>query len=164
MLTGFKYRTCESCRVRQDASQYQSLYAHYCQTCLEKRVQLRANKRFRKHRAHKLHKDKQCAKCGFVPRYSCQLDVDHINGHHQDDRPSNLQTLCANCHRAKTFEEHNVHKGNGHKINSPKYRPFKINPLYKRVPITMKSLNNQANIRAGLNAKPVENSSLDSRV
>jgi 5-methylcytosine-specific restriction endonuclease McrA len=31
-----------------------------------------------------------------------QLDVDHIDGNHANDDPSNLQTLCANCHRLKT--------------------------------------------------------------
>lgn len=44
-----------------------------------------------------------CEVCGFVPQHSCQLDVDHINGDHSDNREENLQTLCANCHRLKTF-------------------------------------------------------------
>lgn len=26
-----------------------------------------------------------------------------IDGNHKNDAPSNLQTLCANCHRLKTF-------------------------------------------------------------
>lgn len=43
-----------------------------------------------------------CDKCGFVPIDKCQLDVDHINGDHSDNRIENLQTLCANCHRLKT--------------------------------------------------------------
>jgi len=32
-----------------------------------------------------------------------QLQVDHINGIHNDNRESNLQTLCANCHAYKTY-------------------------------------------------------------
>ena len=44
-----------------------------------------------------------CGFCGFVPVHSCQLDVDHINGKHDDNREENLQTLCANCHRLKTY-------------------------------------------------------------
>jgi len=34
-----------------------------------------------------------------------QLQVDHINGIHDDNRECNLQTLCANCHAYKTFVE-----------------------------------------------------------
>lgn len=30
------------------------------------------------------------------------LDADHINNNHDDDRESNIQTLCACCHRVKT--------------------------------------------------------------
>ena len=33
----------------------------------------------------------------------CQLDVDHIDGNHNNDEEVNLQTLCANCHRLKTY-------------------------------------------------------------
>lgn len=34
----------------------------------------------------------------------CQLDVDHIDGNHDNNDISNLKTLCANCHRLKTQE------------------------------------------------------------
>lgn len=44
-----------------------------------------------------------CECCGFIAVHRCQLDVDHINGVHDDNRPENLQTLCANCHRLKTW-------------------------------------------------------------
>lgn len=40
----------------------------------------------------------------------CQLDVDHIDGNRSNNHESNLQTLCANCHRLKT-------KRNGDHIN-----------------------------------------------
>ncbi|QKW15458.1 HNH endonuclease signature motif containing protein [Verrucosispora sp. NA02020] len=33
------------------------------------------------------------------------LDVDHIDGNHMNDEPSNLMTLCSNCHRIKTKQE-----------------------------------------------------------
>lgn len=44
-----------------------------------------------------------CERCGFVPENSCQLDLDHIDGNSNNYEESNLQTLCANCHRLKTF-------------------------------------------------------------
>ncbi|OYW72998.1 MAG: hypothetical protein B7Z37_23290, partial [Verrucomicrobia bacterium 12-59-8] len=31
------------------------------------------------------------------------LEVDHIDGNHKNNDPSNLWTLCANCHREKTW-------------------------------------------------------------
>ena len=44
-----------------------------------------------------------CECCGFVATHRCQLDVDHIDGNHSNNAPENLQTLCANCHRLKTW-------------------------------------------------------------
>ena len=49
------------------------------------------------------HKGPTCEECGFVPMHSCQLDVDHKDGDRSNNDPNNLQTLCANCHRLKTF-------------------------------------------------------------
>jgi len=51
------------------------------------------------------HRKKYCEQCGFIPKHICQLDVDHINNNHKDNIVSNLQTLCANCHRLKTMLE-----------------------------------------------------------
>ena len=44
-----------------------------------------------------------CEHCGFVALHRCQLDIDHIDGNHNNNDPSNLQTLCSNCHRLKTW-------------------------------------------------------------
>lgn len=44
-----------------------------------------------------------CASCGFIAAVPMQLDIDHIDGNHNNNDPSNLQTLCANCHRLKTW-------------------------------------------------------------
>lgn len=61
---------------------------------------------------YRIHKDTSCSKCGFIAEHSCQLDVDHIDGNHKNNDVSNLQTLCANCHRLKTQQDkdrtHNV--------------------------------------------------------
>lgn len=49
-----------------------------------------------------VHKGDRCGKCGFVPVHRCQLDVDHIDGNHNNNQLSNLRTLCSNCHRLET--------------------------------------------------------------
>lgn len=54
---------------------------------------------------YRRHLSDRCALCGFVPAHRCQLDVDHIDGNHGNDDPGNLQTLCANCHRLKTYRD-----------------------------------------------------------
>ena len=49
------------------------------------------------------HRKERCEDCGFVPTHVCQLDVDHSDGNKRNNNPSNLRTLCANCHRLKTY-------------------------------------------------------------
>ena len=46
-----------------------------------------------------------------IPSY--MLDLDHINGDHHDNDPSNFQTLCKCCHAHKT------------KVNGDASKPFK---------------------------------------
>ena len=48
-------------------------------------------------------KTHSCEKCGFIALNSCQLDIDHIDGNSKNNSVENLQTLCANCHRLKTY-------------------------------------------------------------
>jgi 5-methylcytosine-specific restriction endonuclease McrA len=50
-----------------------------------------------------MHKKDSCECCGFIPTHRVQLDVDHIDGNKLNNDPNNLQTLCANCHRLKTY-------------------------------------------------------------
>jgi hypothetical protein len=52
---------------------------------------------------YRLHKKDHCEFCGFVAEHACQLDVDHKDGNKKNNDISNLQTLCANCHRLKTY-------------------------------------------------------------
>ena len=52
---------------------------------------------------YRKHKKDHCELCNFIPKHPCQLDVDHIDGNNKNNDVSNLQTLCANCHRYKTF-------------------------------------------------------------
>ncbi len=43
------------------------------------------------------------ATCTSTILHACQLDVDHIDGNKKNNHPSNYMTLCANCHRLKTW-------------------------------------------------------------
>lgn len=40
-----------------------------------------------------------CEECGFVAVHRAQLDIHHLDGDHSNNKPRNLATLCANCHR-----------------------------------------------------------------
>ena len=62
---------------------------------------------FRRGLDYRLAKGTECNICGLKPKYAIVLDVDHIDGNKQNNSTDNLQTLCANCHRVKTFEEQN---------------------------------------------------------
>src|SRR3546814_6516858 len=46
----------------------------------------------KKRRPYRKHLKESCVNCGFVPQHTCQLDVDHIDGNHANNNPSNLQT------------------------------------------------------------------------
>jgi hypothetical protein len=51
---------------------------------------------------YRRYKKDHCEMCGFIPVVAAQLDVDHVDGDRTNNNESNLQTLCANCHRLKT--------------------------------------------------------------
>ena len=65
-------------------------------------------------RPHLKYRKTVCEECGFIPIHICQLDVDHINSNHKDNKINNLKTLCANCHRLKTMIERNNHEKFSH--------------------------------------------------
>lgn len=68
-------------------------------------------KEYYKERKYLMYKKEFCAYCKFIPVHPCQLDVDHIDGNHNNNDESNLQTLCANCHRLKSLVNKDFNKG-----------------------------------------------------
>lgn len=73
-------------------------FQNHCNSC-DKIIYIENKFKYRK------HKKSICATCGFIPENKCQLDVDHIDGNHKNNDINNLQTLCSNCHRLKTYKQ-----------------------------------------------------------
>ena len=71
--------------------------------CKKKYLKMEYKRRSKRYRPHTKNKKDYCEKCGFVAIHKSQLDVDHIDGNRLNNNQSNLQTLCANCHRLKTY-------------------------------------------------------------
>jgi len=94
----------------------------YCsRECKQKASDKRNNRTNLRKRPYIIHKKGVCEECGFIPVNSCQLDVDHLDGNNKNNEVSNLQTLCANCHRLKTYtnrdwEVRNKHNNNNNKL------------------------------------------------
>lgn len=91
-----KQITCGICK-RTGKRKYKGM----CTTCSFK-VRGFPNQKYYRLR-YLLDKKSYCENCGFIPTHSCQLDVDHIDGNHKNNNPSNHRTICANCHRLKTY-------------------------------------------------------------
>ena len=57
----------------------------------------------------------RCAVCGLPNRWlgsPLTLEIDHMNGRHNDNRPENLRFLCPNCHsQTETFCARNIGVG-----------------------------------------------------
>jgi 5-methylcytosine-specific restriction endonuclease McrA len=71
--------------------------------CKNKYKKMKQKARLQKERPYVKSKKDRCESCGFIAVHSSQLDVDHIDGNRSNNNESNLQTLCANCHRLKTY-------------------------------------------------------------
>ncbi len=77
------------------------IYRNCCTPCKNKKYNkktLSSKKRFQN-----MYRKDYCENCKFIPLHLCQLDLDHIDGNNKNNSPDNLQTLCANCHRLKTY-------------------------------------------------------------
>lgn len=93
------------CGERPQASNGKGKFKAVCGPCRKKRWYPEYNKAVDlAKRPWRRHVKDRCERCGFVPEHPCQLDVDHIDGNNGNNDPSNYQTLCANCHRLKTYQ------------------------------------------------------------
>lgn len=90
---------CVSCKQRRQKKKGAGFTAQ-CSTCYKKRWKHTPNKTVKFKRSIK---KSYCEKCSFKAEHSCQLDIDHIDGNRNNNNLENLQTLCANCHRLKTW-------------------------------------------------------------
>lgn len=96
--------SCPNCKEAFEQSRIDKQYcSRVCKTkAKEKRPERKLILKAKK-RPYIIYKKAVCELCGFIPVHTCQLDVDHIDGDHSNNSEENLQTLCANCHRLKTF-------------------------------------------------------------
>ena len=95
---------CVYCnKNKQQAAKKSTLgYKKYCKGCS---TCLRIKYKILKKSIYRKSKKPHCEKCGFVAEDPCQLDVHHIDRNHSNNLISNLQTLCANCHRLEHKED-----------------------------------------------------------
>lgn len=102
---------CTVCHKNKQTGKGNGTYRSMCSSCHIKKYATRIEyqkvknkiKTAKKARPYLIFKKDVCECCGFKPTHLCQLDVDHIDGNHNNNALENLQTLCANCHRLKTF-------------------------------------------------------------
>lgn len=104
-MSEFKAPMCPVCNARVRAygvknAKGKVYYKSTCDMCSNRRTR---DERRRNQPLHRIIKKDYCEKCGFKAEHSCQLDSDHIDGNRQNNAPENIQTLCANCHRLKTY-------------------------------------------------------------
>ena len=122
---------CRYCNINQGKHRGRNKagipkFASICNTCWRRRrlllgplesphrkltVEERRVRRMRVRKDYRKHVGDSCERCGFIALYPCQLDVDHIDDDRTNNDPSNLQTLCANCHRLVTYLRKYPHLG-----------------------------------------------------
>lgn len=104
---------CVVCSKNKQKKKKNNKFKSICSSCEKKLFETKSRNKRKwtdpyikpPKKGYKHHKLNYCEECGFIPKHKCQLDVDHIDKNHQNNDPNNLQTLCANCHRLKSYYE-----------------------------------------------------------
>jgi len=97
---------CAVCNKNPQKKNTKTTYKPICSGCSKRLYEKNTARNLdNKKRPYRKYLKDKCEHCGFIPLHKCQLDVDHIDGDHKNNAPENLQTLCANCHRLKTYLE-----------------------------------------------------------
>lgn len=93
---------CDKCRRPLRAARKGNVVHTKCGVCRFKKAKQKVayDRRVARKNAAK---GNHCSTCDFVAVVAMQLDIDHIDGNHDNNDPSNLQIICANCHRLKTW-------------------------------------------------------------
>lgn len=94
---------CENCQINKRMPAPRSKlgfkkYTPLCSSCTKKKYGLG------KYHPSRKKKKPHCERCGFIGD-ACQLDIHHKDRNHKNNEESNLETLCANCHRLEHKEE-----------------------------------------------------------
>jgi len=71
--------------------------------------------------------------CTSTVVHDCQLSVDHIDGDHNNDDPSNLQTLCHNCHALKSRQDTLKRSSNGNTGNRDGKEYYKFPSVFEQL-------------------------------
>lgn len=98
--------TCKACQYSFPRNEAQldklgHIKMSLCKSCAKERINNIPGKKGRSPVVYRQGKKEICEACN-KKYFSCQLDVDHIDGNRFNNLTNNLQTLCANCHRLKT--------------------------------------------------------------
>lgn len=103
---GFRYtKYCKNCWAKRRKEEGPLPQHTHPPEVMKLRAELGIHSRSKPHRKHLTS---SCYSCGFKAICVDQLDVHHRDHNHSNNNPSNLVTLCANCHRL----EHYLHKIN----------------------------------------------------
>lgn len=102
----YDFSYCNNCKCEYPRSMFYTrkngvLIKPLCKTCHRKQLVQLKDETLRPYRAFV---EQICKICGFEG-HPCQLDVNHIDGNHSNNHSSNLETLCANCHRLVTYKQ-----------------------------------------------------------